>query len=553
MDKRIRQVVGSVFVLIWFCLICSRTDSYWINYLICAIFSLVGVFFYDNKNRDHISSVIFGCLYSFCVTLSNYNYLKNIIWLTGILVTGFVTGYYMVCFFCKLYELNIKIENKNNKQLQVFIISFLLISAVNISYLLLCDYPGNISPDSLSQIKQVLTVSYSDHHPFWHTMIIKMCLDIGITLFKDINLGIALYSIFQIIYMSTCFSYAVTTVYSFSNRVFTILLMLIYCFMPYNIIYSITMWKDVMFSGSILLFVVSMYNVMKNKNSRINWLLLTIGFVGSSILRNNGWMALVATYLVFLIVLRKRYNLLKICLAILIVISFVIKGPLVKILGVKKTEFREALSIPIQQVSKVIYNKEAITAEQELMISKIVTVEEIRENYLPYISDPVKFRIDDEILKNDKMVYLKMWAEIGIKHPITYITAWIDQTRGYWNSGYKYWIWSLGVIDNSYGIESNVKSNRLRSITDTLLRIFDNSMILKPLVSIGFNVWVMIIMALVYISKKRYEEFVLTLPALFVIGTLLIATPVFSEFRYAYCIFTCLPFIMSVIHNKQFN
>lgn len=42
----------------------------------------------------------------------------------------------------------------------------------------------------------------------------------------------------------------------------------------------------------------------------------------------------------------------------------------------------------------------------------------------------------------------------------------------------------------------------------------------------------------------------LPVPALSVIATLLIATPVYSEFRYAYSVFCTLPFLLAMTFGK---
>ena len=49
-------------------------------------------------------------------------------------------------------------------------------------------------------------------------------------------------------------------------------------------------------------------------------------------------------------------------------------------------------------------------------------------------------------------------------------------------------------------------------------------------------------------ETKRNKYIVsLTIPLLAIIATLLVATPVFSEFRYAYAVFTCTYFIFILI------
>lgn len=63
--------------------------------------------------------------------------------------------------------------------------------------------------------------------------------------------------------------------------------------------------------------------------------------------------------------------------------------------------------------------------------------------------------------------------------------------------------------------------------------------------SIGFFDW-LLSFALLLCVIQRKKEAVLALPALMVVATLLIGTPVFCEMRYAYSVFTTLPLVMTV-------
>ena len=55
-------------------------------------------------------------------------------------------------------------------------------------------------------------------------------------------------------------------------------------------------------------------------------------------------------------------------------------------------------------------------------------------------------------------------------------------------------------------------------------------------------VWALLAVVAVNVVNRK-KEFFLTVPIVAVILTLLIATPVFAEFRYAYAVFTTLPFV----------
>lgn len=64
--------------------------------------------------------------------------------------------------------------------------------------------------------------------------------------------------------------------------------------------------------------------------------------------------------------------------------------------------------------------------------------------------------------------------------------------------------------------------------------------------SIGFSVWLVGLYFLFFLKRKDYRGIVLTLPVIGTVLTLWIATPVFCEFRYAYAVFTCIPFLLVV-------
>ena len=141
--------------------------------------------------------------------------------------------------------------------------------------------------------------------------------------------------------------------------------------------------------------------------------------------------------------------------------------------------------------------------------------------------------------------YLKLYIRLGLKYPDEYIFAWADQTKGYWNGGYNYWIWNLNVAKNDLGIERKTICPFLKNLNEQYLSLFKGKNIFTLFVSIGFNTWLLILL-LIYNILERKQQFILTIPILFITGTLLIATPVYSEFRYIYALFICLPFLIII-------
>ena len=133
-----------------------------------------------------------------------------------------------------------------------------------------------------------------------------------------------------------------------------------------------------------------------------------------------------------------------------------------------------------------------------------------------------------------------------MKHPSSYVKAWIDQTKGYWNAGYPYWYWADGVEKNNLGIVRTVHSKKMNSIVDRYLSLYENNRILRVFLSIGFFDWLVLIALCIGLVRRDKIGIMLTVPVLMNVVSLLIATPVFSEMRYNYGVFCALPFIMTL-------
>ena len=98
------------------------------------------------------------------------------------------------------------------------------------------------------------------------------------------------------------------------------------------------------------------------------------------------------------------------------------------------------------------------------------------------------------------MPYLKLWVNLGLRHPGEYVKAWVDQTKGYWNGGYAYWVWTEGIFWNELDIHPAAGGGPICAVFDLYFRYFEMIPFLKPLISIGLNVWLMILCC--YVNLK---------------------------------------------------
>ena len=133
----------------------------------------------------------------------------------------------------------------------------------------------------------------------------------------------------------------------------------------------------------------------------------------------------------------------------------------------------------------------------------------------------------------------------------TYLYAWIDLTKGFWNGGYAYGIWSGSVRENDFGVERIVHSEKIRIALEEYLWLYPNVPVLQIFVCIGFFVWLVIGFGILCILRKDKEGFFVIIPVLSIVLSLMVATPVYAEFRYAYAVFCCVPFLLFAVFYKS--
>lgn len=572
MNKQsIMNVIQAITMLFWGTFL-NGGDSYYVPYLVITVLGFV-CFVQNGKEirGQKVKPLSLGAgLFSLMVLAANYvmisgDHLPSVasvafrqiykLFLMVVLGAGGYFAAWNILYFFEGRIENCSWKKNTNRDFPpiIFWVSFVSVSVLYTAVMLICKYPGNLSYDSMRQIEQLITGNYSNHHPFYHTVIIKLFLTIGFAIFGDINAAVAVYHVFQILFMAMCFSMVAFTMYemgiSFKWVVITVLW---YMLMPFHIMYSLTMWKDVMFGGFVLLFLVSVFRMIRKARYKpLNYMMFVISGLGMCLFRSNGFFVYVITFIAFFALFGKKEK--KICAMFIGIIAatFAMKHFVLSSMGVKQPDVVEALSIPIQQIARVIKDHNDFTEEQRDILSKIVDMEAISEAYLPYISDPVKALVrktgNQQYIIDEPFVYIKLYINIGLKHPLSYVRAWIDGTRGYWNGGYSYWRWIDGIQENEYGIERTVRWEKANRFLDVYLWLFENSRFLQLFLCIGFYVWVDLFFSFICIVRKDWIGLFMTIPILAVVVSLLVSTPVYSEFRYVYAVFCSLPFVIFAV------
>lgn len=475
--------------------------------------------------------------------------LKNIVYLFGI------SSLIYVLFSIVVIKL-IQYKNSNNKKVNhLFKLSFILLITVYSVYYIIY-YPGILTGDSINEMNMILkNVPLSDHHTIFHILFLWIPFKITSLFTNNINICIGMITLTQVITMCCILSYSI---YYLNNRgtpkPILLGILFYYAFLPINGFYSITMWKDILFSLFVALLTIECHKLIEKKNhitikNSYSFIIISILVVLS---RNNAIYMYFILSLFILFIFRKKIMTLLMILIIVYSSYFMVKGPIYNSLHIKKSSSSEYIAIPLQQIGRMAYKNVKFTEYEKKAINKIIPISRLKKVYNPEIVDPIKFdrEYHREVFENNKVKYLKIWVGLCIRNPQIAVESYLTSTLGYWYPGVEYWVISDKIDDNNLGIKNT--SFVPESIKNHFSKITSSNI---PLIGftkcIGLCVWVIFILA--YISIKRNNKKVLFsfIPVAGIWFTMLIATPVFAEFRYIYCAYLSLPILIGLIYSEK--
>lgn len=535
----------------------ATTDTYYSVYLLCGITGMLCLGSWQpvklsKREAGWILAAAF--LFSGAVVLANYDLfqpisaLETLFHMVCTIFGGICVGAAILLWMYQKLPAGRKTDGRMHP-CKVFLFTFASTAAIQLGYLLLVRFPGVLTTDSVSTIAQLVGKHpYDNTMPFWHTVTVKVFVDLGMALFGDINCAVAMFHCAQILFLSACFGFVLMTLHQRGvPRGVLIGVYAVYALLPYNIVYSVTLWKDIPFSGAVLLFTTALYRWLAGMGSkRINGIWLLIGSLGLCLWRTNGWYAFAVTWVVLAVVIWKKQPRLILFLLAILLLCWAMLNPVLGILGVDEGNLVEAFAVPFQQIARVVANNRALTQEEQSLLGQIFNLEKMAQLYDPLTVDPVKFETfyydQVEYVRQHWGQYLKLYIQLGLRYPGDYLKAWVDETKGYWNAGYRFWIYTFGVEDNAYGVTAAYADGIVASLYAAWFRYFEKLDIFQPLVSIGLQAWGVIACTLINFLKKR-KEALLGIPLLVLLVGLWLGTPVYAEFRYAYPLFLTMPLI----------
>lgn len=570
-NDKFLSIIKSIFTFLAFLIYFKfifKSESYDFIFLLLFIFL---VCFYNRTDKKNISDDkrnkaiynILGFMISFILITGSIVYshisekvglifnFHNIIYL----LVGFI-GFYL--FFKdivrfvfnnlpKLYN-----EKKQKMSWKMFVIIFFIFIIFDMIYFLRF-YPAVMTPDSYYVIHYVQNGVLNDFHAFGHTWFFGVFYLLGNAIFHNSNMAVAFFIVIQMIMCAFLFAYLVKYLYDKGiKKNFIILLVIFIAFSPLFSIYSITLWRDILFGMAFIPLFISLFEFVSNENKfETKYLIIyIISVLFILFFRNNGIYILLLFIPFFIIFAKGSRKFVLILNMSIVVFYFVIKGPIFSYFNVQKTTSVEAFSIPLQQIARVIVNDGNIDNKTSKYLNDVLDIQKIKETYDPTISDYVKRAADNDKISSNKSKFISNWLKLGVENPRIYFDSYLCSTLGYWYPNVVYWATageSKSIFDD-VKVKSDPKVPILKSIDILTSR---NIPIMNMIWSIGTMFIILLISTFIMIYKKKSRYLLAYIPLYCLWASLMLASPVFSELRYIYGLFVCVPLLLFVPFIKQ--
>lgn len=307
-------------------------------------------------------------------------------------------------------------------------------------------YPAIMAYDVIPQLDQIRVSGYTTHHPLIHTLMLSMSLKIGelLPFVKNADrAGLAVYTILQMLIVAGGFAY----VYVFLrrkgvHRYLCYFFVLCAAFYPTHGMLAISITKDTIYAVLVMLFTVFVWDLVTWEKGKVlsgKWLcaysVLTVLLL---LFRNNSiyaWILFAAAVTPVLYRTKRTFGAFfkKICLTHVTALVLYLLLNMIMITAAHATNTtyaREMLSVPAQQIARVIaYHGDELTQQDKERLESVWGEGNLPE-YVPAIADRSKRDIsnDKDVLKT----LAKEWGSLGIRYPQEYIRAFLLKNKGMW-------------------------------------------------------------------------------------------------------------------------
>ncbi|RKM59818.1 hypothetical protein D6855_08505 [Butyrivibrio sp. CB08] len=455
-----------------------------------------------------------------------------------------------------------KKEDEKEFSKRDYLINFVSLTVLCIP-VFLAEFPGFFVYDAQEELNEVLTRSFSTHHPLLHVLLLGGTIALFHKLSGSWNLGIAAYMILQMLVISAVYAYVVSFLQKKGiGKKARVFWLAFYGLFPTIVMYTLCSCKDGLFTAFLLIITVLLLQLFENPDEFLKDKKKVALFMVSAVLmplfRHNGFYA----YLVFipfaLIYFRKKLKpFLVTVLVAPVVLYLIVSNVLALACGTEGTHHQEMLTVPIMQLARVYsYEGDTLSKEDKEVIESYITKQGL-DKYTPRVSDLVKVDFNNELYEKNSGDFWNAWFKVFKEHPIAYVNAWMLTSYGYYYppaviNVYKgNTVYTFTYDESSYfGYEVEPPGERKSLIPaiDSLYKYISigsfqkDATILHLFFSPGLYLFIYMFVFAYRLSKKRARGILPFLPMILTFCTVLLG-PTYL-IRYVLYLWTCLPLLM---------
>jgi len=441
----------------------------------------------------------------------------------------------------------INICKQNKKNIIIFSIIFLITL-----FFLYLYHPGILTYDSSIQWEEVLNDKVSNAHPFLSTYFMYLLSKI----YKSTDIVI----LYQIILSS----FTITRIFNILRKDNTkfykeIIACVFICVFPLVCIYTITLWKDIIYSYYLLNIVISLYK-WKNNNNEFkiyDYIILSILFFAVFNYRING-MIVVPLIILYMIISMKKTKTKKVNYAYLI-LPFIILNLILLIpknyylSKIEKTEEINIGSLNSYMVwifGEYLHDEVKISEKDKKTLNNIANIEEWKNKYNGYlINYTTLMPINKKYLLENQNKFRNIFIKTTLRNPVSFIKHYVKADSlmliPYINSD----IYSFDYV----GWQQNKNVGNLEFISSNYQKLvsFTTENKITGLIYRPANVLYLSIILVYIINKleKTKKYYIILLPML--ANTIsLIPINIAQDLRYVYINYLTFIFIIILYLNK---
>ncbi len=392
-------------------------------------------------------------------------------------------------------------------------------------------YPGFVPSDGLKQLNNFFgSGNFTDNHPAFSSMLMGWAMKLGRRLGSD-NLGLFLFTgsqaLINALVMAACFP----MFRRLKSPVWLRWLTLAdFALVPIWSNYAYSLLKDSLYMAMILLFCLQLIAIILDAEDFCakagGLVLMTFSLTLMTLVRHEGQYvaALVFLTLFTLPGPRRQWKKLLPVLLIPLLIVNVFNRVIRPKLGIADAPAREALTMPFRQTAAVIiHDEESINEEQSAVLRELFDYDKIASQFSVETADELKGLFDPWAEPERIAAYLKVWAELGLTHPLTYLDVFLSSNTRYYDP----FAAPHRDIYGWYGIETETHVNKglfdlhydgrtaaLRSVLTNLADACPRLPLISLFYSLGLNAWVLMFCLANLLRRNVRGVIIPLLPAL---------------------------------------